>query len=556
MRQSILILAVVCLGFSSPNTLAQAPGRNNGAQSDTKAPSSFGCPAPVPQTPSADRIANARKCYQQGLELSENGQLTQAAEVFRQAQRFDPEYADAYAALGRTYFKLREWQKAIENLNRAASLKGEQREANESALKKGPVAETPPLPKPSPVNVSNDSSLENKVNPPPVSLKQNTQATIEVNKSSTPIPAPPQETQKTTTLTKNNSIQPGAGNDTAQLKLPKEAGKQSIDGPTQPLSQPQNGSIQPGTSANAPQLKAVEAEVKTVAAPTVTADKNSAVPEQTPVSAPVAVTVTPALKVKETAGPAVSPIPRAEEQPLTKIYRVGPNDVLDIRLNDSGQQSTLYSVTATGLLEHPLLNEPMSVAGLTVEEIGTRIDEDLRKRAIIEDPKAVVGVRDYASHAVLVSGLVRDAGTKFLRREAIPLYVVVADAQPLPEAAKVSVVRNESNQIYEIDLNQAADMTFLVRSGDVVTLGPDTTQFVYIGGEIKFPGEKTFRRGLTLMQVILSAGGVGPKAKIAEIARDDGQGFLVPTRFKLEEIASGKAMDPTLKPGDRISILR
>jgi protein involved in polysaccharide export with SLBB domain len=337
-------------------------------------------------------------------------------------------------------------------------------------------------------------------------LKQNTIAIIEVNKFSAPPPL--KETQNTATLT------------------------------------------------SASQLK--EAEEKTVAEPTPAASKNPALPEQTPVGASVAMSVPPAPKVKEkeTAVPAVSTIPRTEELPLTKIYRVGPNDVLDIRLNDSSQQSTLFTVTATGLLEHPLFVEPMSVAGLTVEEIGTRIDEDLRKRAIIENPKAVVGVRDYASHAVLVSGLVKDAGTKFLRREAIPLYVVVADAQPLPEAAKVSVVRNESNEIHEIDLNQAADMNFLVRSGDVVTLSPHTTQFVYIGGEVKFPGEKTFRRGLTLMQVILSAGGAGPKAKIAEISRDDGNGFLVPTRFTLKEIVSGKAMDPTLKPGDRISILR
>jgi protein involved in polysaccharide export with SLBB domain len=227
-------------------------------------------------------------------------------------------------------------------------------------------------------------------------------------------------------------------------------------------------------------------------------------------------------------------------------------------LNDSSQQqSTLYTVTAAGLLEHPLLSEPMPVAGLTVEEIGSRIGADLQHRAIIEDAKAVVGVRDYASHTVLVSGLVKDSGTKILRREAIPLYVVVADAQPLPEAAKVTVVRgSDSNQIFNIDLNQTADMNFLVRSGDVITLQPGPVQFIYIAGEVKSPGEKTFRRGLTLMQVILASGGVGPKAKIAEIARSNENGFLVPTRFQLKDIASGKTADPVVKPGDRISILR
>jgi len=143
-----------------------------------------------------------------------------------------------------------------------------------------------------------------------------------------------------------------------------------------------------------------------------------------------------------------------------------------------------------------------------------------------------------------------------LRREAVPLYVVVADAQPAPEAARVTVVRNEQHQIYEIDLTQAADMDLLIRHGDVIALQPNVTQFIYIGGEVKNPGEKTFRRGLTLTQAILAAGGVSAKGRVAEIGRDDGRGFLVGTRFSLKGIGSGEAADPILKPGDRIMISR
>jgi protein involved in polysaccharide export with SLBB domain len=73
---------------------------------------------------------------------------------------------------------------------------------------------------------------------------------------------------------------------------------------------------------------------------------------------------------------------------------------------------------------------------------------------------------------------------------------------------------------------------------------------------VKSPGEKTFRRGLTLTQVIISAGGIVPKAKFAQMARDDGRGFLNVTRVKLKDIESGKAADPLVKPGDRIMILR
>jgi polysaccharide biosynthesis/export protein len=244
----------------------------------------------------------------------------------------------------------------------------------------------------------------------------------------------------------------------------------------------------------------------------------------------------------------------ANDLALTKIYRVGPNDVLDIRINDSSSQSTLFTITAAGLLEHPMLSEPLAAGGLTTDEISSRIESELKRRALQENPKVSVGVRDYASHVILVSGLVKDSGTKIIRREAIPLYVVVADAQPLPEAARVTVLRNETNQTFDIDLAESNQMNLLVRPGDVITLHPSVTQFLYVGGEVKQPGEKTYRRGLTLTQAIIAAGGVTPKAKEARLGRDDGKGFLVVTRYKLKEIESGKVQDPAVKPGDRITI--
>jgi protein involved in polysaccharide export with SLBB domain len=323
-----------------------------------------------------------------------------------------------------------------------------------------------------------------------------------------------------------------------------------------PASQPT-----PAPNANSVAANAVQPESalkpETQRTPPAKTDTNNDV-EQKAVGAQVSLNAAPAPRSLETRS--VSPTATSTyggDASWTKIYRVGPSDVLDVQLNDSqSPKSTLFTVTPSGLLEHPLLNEPLAVTGLTVEEIGAKLEGELSKRALIENPRVIVGVRDYASHPILVSGLVKDSGTKFLRREAIPLYVVVADAQPLPEATRVTVVRSEVNQIYEIELTQAADMNLLVRSGDVVTVLPSVTQFIYIGGEVKSAGEKTFRRGLTLTQVILAAGGVTPKARVAQIVRDAGGGFLVPTRFDLQAIGSGKAADPLLKPGDRIVILR
>lgn len=278
-----------------------------------------------------------------------------------------------------------------------------------------------------------------------------------------------------------------------------------------------------------------------------------------PIVEPVSLKVTAPTTTETTAAapsaPEVNAAAANEELSLTRIYRIGPSDVLDIRINDSAApQSTLFTVTPSGFVEHPMLAEPLQASGLTVDEISSKFESELKRRALVENPKVSIGVRDYASHTILVSGLVKDSGTKILRREAIPLYVVVADAQPLPEAARVTVLRNERNATFEIDLAQTKDMSLLVRPGDVITLLPNVTQFVYIGGEVKSPGEKTFRRGLTLTQAIIAAGGVTPKAKEARLGRDNGEGFLIVTRYKLKDIESGKIPDPVVKPGDRITI--
>jgi protein involved in polysaccharide export with SLBB domain len=258
--------------------------------------------------------------------------------------------------------------------------------------------------------------------------------------------------------------------------------------------------------------------------------------------------------------PSASPLAetsKANGIALTKVYRVGPGDVLDIRLTEgTSARSTLFTVTSAGLLEHPDLSAPLASVGLTAEEIRAKMEDDLKRRSLTRSPNVSVGVHEYVSHTILVSGLVKEPGTKILKREAIPLYVVVADAQPLPAAGQVSVLRNESDQSYVIDLDLLAqsEMNLLVRAGDVINLQPSPAQFVYLSGEVKSPGEKTFRRGLTLTQAIIAAGGWSKNAKEARIARDNGKGFLVVSRYKLKDIDSGKVPDPVVQPGDRITI--
>jgi polysaccharide export outer membrane protein len=246
-------------------------------------------------------------------------------------------------------------------------------------------------------------------------------------------------------------------------------------------------------------------------------------------------------------------------EPLTSVYRVGVGDVLDIRLlNDKDpRQSTLYTVLAGGALEYPLLHDPVTVAGMTTDELAAQLIAELRHRGVFQHPQVRVSVREYASHAVLVSGLAGDPGTKILRREAIPLYVVVAEAQPKPEAGRAVVISHATGKATSVDLGDAAGLNTLVQAGDVVNLVVRPPEFFYVGGEISSPGQKDFHSGMTLTQALLAAGGVtgqaGTKVKVSRAGAD---GRLVSTEYDLRAIEGGAVPDPQLQAGDRIEVLR
>lgn len=242
---------------------------------------------------------------------------------------------------------------------------------------------------------------------------------------------------------------------------------------------------------------------------------------------------------------------------LTSTYRVGVGDVLDIRLlNASRNESTLFTVMEGGLLEYPLAGDPLQVKGLTTEEIGVSITSKVK---IYDKPQVVVSVRQYGSHNVIVTGLVNEPGTKSLRREAVPLYVLLAEAQPRPEAGQATIMR-AGNPSITIDLTNSAATSTLVYPGDVITLSvapPTPPQFFFIGGQINSPGQKNFHAGLTLTQAILASGGTsrfaGSKVKVLRQGPD---GRLVTTEYNLKQIENGKVPDPQLQPGDRVEIAR
>ena len=244
------------------------------------------------------------------------------------------------------------------------------------------------------------------------------------------------------------------------------------------------------------------------------------------------------------------------ERPLTEIYRVGVGDVLDIRLlNSSNSKSTLFTVVAGGVIDIPLAGGAISVGGLTAEEIKNRLTAELKRRAVEETAQVSVGVRQYLSHSVMVTGLVINPGTRYLRRERVPLYVVLAESQLRNDGGRVVILRDGFPGTPH-DLREPETLNLSVQAGDVITVSSRPEEFYYVGGRVNHPGQKTFQPGITLLQAILAAGGTPRQESRVEISRDGGDGRLVTTRYDLKQIKSGIVGDPKLQPGDRIEVAK
>jgi protein involved in polysaccharide export with SLBB domain len=176
---------------------------------------------------------------------------------------------------------------------------------------------------------------------------------------------------------------------------------------------------------------------------------------------------------------------------------------------------------------------------------------------IYERANVSVSVRDYASHFVIVTGAVANPGSKSLRREAVPLYVLLTEAEPRSDSSTATILRR-GKTVAEVSLGNQDALSVLVTSGDVIKVNvPNvkTPVFFYIIGEVNSPGQKDFFTGITLSQGIVIAGGMkSATAHMVRVFHRNSDGRLISSDYDLSLIDQGKMPDPELKAGDRIEV--
>lgn len=241
--------------------------------------------------------------------------------------------------------------------------------------------------------------------------------------------------------------------------------------------------------------------------------------------------------------------------PASEIYRVSVGDVLLVNVKNSGQSAGYFTVRPDGTIDFPLAGDNVVVSDQTIDNIEDIIASGI---TLFPNPQVEVKVREYASHKVTVSGMVDHPGEKNLQREAVPLYVIRAEAGVGSQATKVLVRRSQLAKVESYDLHDVNSESILIYPGSTIEFTSDAGAagigFYYISGEIATSGQKQMIGGLTLYQAVIASGGTKGDPKKAVIRRKNEKGVFLITEHNLRSIKDGKAADPALTPGDIIEI--
>ena len=250
----------------------------------------------------------------------------------------------------------------------------------------------------------------------------------------------------------------------------------------------------------------------------------------------------------------------AVEVSPTEIYKVGVGDILFISLqNAPAKETTYFTVLNDGTIDYPLAGEMVQILGLTTEQIEDLLKEKIK---LYENPQISIKIREHNSHNYTVLGLVEKSGEKTMQREAIPLYVVKAEAI-VSSKANQAIIKRTGQETQTVDLKDSKSGDILIHPGDIIEFSTDeetaniakVSQFYFIGGEINSGGRKDYTQAISLTQAILESGGLKKSnVKKVVIRRKNEAGLLVPTEFDLKAIKDGKAVDPVLFAGDTIEI--
>jgi polysaccharide export outer membrane protein len=274
---------------------------------------------------------------------------------------------------------------------------------------------------------------------------------------------------------------------------------------------------------------------------------------------PVAVTATP----QQSLVAATNPDDR---------YRIGPSDVLDIRiLNRPNLSREAVRVEGNGMIRMPLIESEIQAACKTEGELAKDISS--RYARFYRNLQVDVFIKEYHSKQVAIIGAVNDQSRFELQRRVRLLELLTYAKGPSAKAGQTINIVHSTNAPTCSQDSQADDTnafsTFklsdvlqgdpksnpYLEAGDIVTV-PDADQ-VYVVGNVFMPITIPLKEPITLTRAIAMAGGPKidtKKDKIRIVRQEPGTSVRKEIIVDLGAIEKKSADDLALMANDIVDV--
>lgn len=283
--------------------------------------------------------------------------------------------------------------------------------------------------------------------------------------------------------------------------------------------------------------------------------------------------------------PKIQPPPQAGGEPTAtpsilvspdEDYRIGPRDVIEIRVDDAPELSIKAMVNADGTFLMPYLKR-LKAEAKTTEQLSKEIADGLRGR-YLKDPNVIVAVMQFNSRSFFILGAVKKPGVYQMEGRPQLMKLIVLAGGPAENRGSMAFITREIKKkdgttsaaaakavpaVAQTGANQAngteaaeepeydikmvningmfkgigvSGQDSFLEPGDIVFVPPADVFFV--AGEVNAPGSFPLSEGTTLRQAIALSQGTTMNAAL-------GSGVI----FR-QDVSTGKRLEIAVNVGE------
>lgn len=254
----------------------------------------------------------------------------------------------------------------------------------------------------------------------------------------------------------------------------------------------------------------------------------------------------------------------AEAQDREPGYRVGPRDLLDVRVFEDEQLNGPRRVEEDGTIDFPPLGK-VPVTGQTATEIAQILKARLEAK-YMQRASVAVQISEFRSRPISVIGAVKQPGNlAFSGRWTVLEAITAAGGLAENHGNVVYVLRRSDNGLSDqvaIDLDDLLvrgnpKVNIPIFSNDLINVPATIEVIVYCLGEVDQPGALSFKSNerITLLAAIAHAGGLTDRASMKILVkRADSTAGPRELTVDYKKILAGKEPDVELRQGDVIVV--